>query len=67
MVTPGRARSGSVIDALIWEHKSGAKLLYHLKKHPAELGAILALPMWDQVEALYYFTKLCQHDVNFKR
>lgn len=42
----------SVIDAWIWERPYGAKLLYTLKKNPAEFQRIWNLPLADQVEEL---------------
>ena len=41
-----------LIDRWIWEHPAGADVLYSLKKDPAELRRVLALPLFEQVEAL---------------
>ena len=49
---PTRIPHGSLVDAWVREHKVGTELLYHLQKHPTELDAMLALPLFDQVEAL---------------
>lgn len=49
---PSAIPPGSIIDAWIFEHKSGADVLYHLQKSPTELQQILALPLLDQVEHL---------------
>jgi hypothetical protein len=38
---------GSVIDAWIWDHPIGPKILYHLHKHPAELEQVLAVTRPD--------------------
>jgi hypothetical protein len=43
---------GSLIDGWILEHKAGAKILYHLQKHPDELQAMLAQPLFEQAESL---------------
>ena len=43
---------GSLVDAWILEHKSGAHVLYHLQKHPDVLSSLLAMPLFDQVDAL---------------
>ena len=49
---PSQIPRGSLIDAWIFEHASGAKVLYHLQKDPAEIARILRLPLLDQAEAL---------------
>ena len=49
---PTTIPQGSLVDAWILEHRSGADVLYSLQKDPAELARILALPLFDQVEAL---------------
>jgi hypothetical protein len=43
---------GSLIDRWIQEHPSGALVLYHLKKNPTEAAAMLAMPLFEQTEAL---------------
>ena len=43
---------GSLIDAWVLEHKTGADVLYHLQSHPDELHALLAQPVIDQAETL---------------
>lgn len=52
LLSPTSIPQGSLIDAWILEHKSGADVLYSLQKDPAELRRILALPMFEQVDAL---------------
>jgi hypothetical protein len=49
---PSQIPRGSLIDAWIFEHASGAKVLYHLQKDPSEIARILRLPLLDQAEAL---------------
>jgi hypothetical protein len=49
---PTRIPKGSLPDAWILEHKTGPLVLYHLQKHPQELDAMLASPLFEQVEAL---------------
>ena len=49
---PTEIPQGSLVDAWILEHKSGAHVLYHLQKHPEELRGILGLSVFDQVDAL---------------
>ena len=43
---------GSLIDAWVLEHKTGADVLYHLQSHPDELHALLSQPVIDQAETL---------------
>lgn len=43
---------GSLVDGWILEHKAGADVLYHFQKHPDELSDLLALPLFDQADAL---------------
>jgi hypothetical protein len=43
---------GSLIDAWILEHKTGAEMLYHFQRHPDEVQAILAQPVLEQAESL---------------
>lgn len=52
LLAPTTIPQGSLVDAWILEHRSGADVLYSLQKDPNELRRILALPMFDQVEAL---------------
>lgn len=52
LMAPTEIPQGSLVDAWILEHKSGADVLYSLQKDPAELRRILALPLFDQVDAL---------------
>lgn len=49
---PTRIPKGSLPDSWILEHKSGPLVLYHLQKNPSELDAMLASPLFEQVEAL---------------
>lgn len=49
---PTRIPKNSLIDAWILEHKTGPSVLYHLQGHGSELDTLLALPLFDQVEAL---------------
>lgn len=49
---PTQIPQGSIIDAWILEHRSGADVLYHLQKNPADLQRLVGLPMLDQVEEL---------------
>lgn len=52
LLAPTSIPQGSLVDAWILEHKSGADVLYTLQKDPGELSRILALPLFDQVDAL---------------
>ncbi len=52
LLSPTSIPQGSLIDAWILEHKAGADVLYSLQKDPAELRRILALPLFEQVDAL---------------
>ncbi len=52
LLSPTSSPQGSLIDAWILEHKAGADVLYSLQKDPAELRRILALPLFEQVDAL---------------
>jgi hypothetical protein len=52
LLAPTAIPQGSLIDAWILEHRSGADVLYTLQQNPQELSRILALPIFDQVEAL---------------
>lgn len=54
---PTRIPKGSLIDGWILEHKFGPSVLYHLQKHQPELDAMLALPLFEQVEALTLLTQ----------
>lgn len=49
---PSEIPSGSLIDHWIREHPAGPLVLYSLKKDPTELRAMLALPLFEQTEAL---------------
>jgi len=49
---PTRIPIGSLIDAWVMEHPTGADVLYHLQKHPDDLDALLAQPVLEQAEAL---------------
>ena len=49
---PSEIPSGSLVDRWIREHPSGPLVLYSLKKSPTELRAMLALPLFEQTEAL---------------
>ena len=49
---PTRIPIGSLIDAWVMEHKTGADVLYHLQKHPDDLDALLQQPVLEQAEAL---------------
>jgi hypothetical protein len=49
---PSTIPPGSLVDRWIWEHKTGADVLYHFQKHPDELPQVLALPPLDQLETL---------------
>lgn len=52
LIAPTAIPQGGLIDAWIREHRAGADVLYSLQKDPGELRRILALPLFDQVEAL---------------
>lgn len=52
LLAPTRIPPGSLVDAWILEHKTGADVLYFLQQHPAELDAMLKQPVIDQAEAL---------------
>ena len=52
LMAPTNIPQGSLVDAWILEHKAGAHVLYHLQKNPTELSSLLAMPMFDQVDAL---------------
>ena len=52
LLTPTAIPQGSLVDAWILEHRTGADVLYTLQQNPGELDRILALPIFDQVEAL---------------
>jgi hypothetical protein len=43
---------GSLIDAWILEHKTGADVLYYLQSHPDEIARLLEQPVLDQAESL---------------
>src|SRR5881394_426600 len=49
---PTRIPIGSLIDAWVMEHPTGADVLYHLQKHPDDLDALLAQPVLEQAESL---------------
>lgn len=49
---PSEIPVDSLIDHWIREHPAGPKVLYSLKKNPTELRAMLALPLFEQTEAL---------------
>ena len=49
---PTRIPIGSLIDAWVMEHKTGADVLYHLQKHPDDLDALLQQPVLEQAESL---------------
>ena len=49
---PTRIPIGSLIDAWVMEHPTGADVLYHLQKHPDDLDALLQQPVLEQAEAL---------------
>lgn len=49
---PTRIQSGSPIDIFIMEDETGADVLYHLQKNPAELSALLGLSALGQLKAL---------------
>lgn len=49
---PSAIPQGSLIDRWIWEHKSGAHVLYYFQKNPAEVQRVLQLPLLDQVDTL---------------
>lgn len=49
---PSEIPSGSLVDRWIREHPAGPLVLYSLKKNPTELRAMLALPLFEQTEAL---------------
>jgi hypothetical protein len=49
---PTTIPQGSVIDGWILEHPAGADVLYTLQSNPTEIDRILALPLFEQVEAL---------------
>ncbi len=42
----------SLVDRWIWEHRAGAKVLYHLHSHESELAELLRLSPLDQIESL---------------
>lgn len=50
--TPTAIPPGSLIDAWILEHPSGARVLYELQKNPPTLQALLSQPPIVQVEQL---------------
>ena len=52
LLAPTSIPQGSLIDAWILEHRAGAKVLYHLQKHPEELTDLLHMPVFDQTDAL---------------
>jgi len=47
-----RIPPGSLIDAWILEHKTGAEMLYFLQQHPDQIEAILQQPVLEQAESL---------------
>ena len=47
-----RIPQGSLIDAWILEHKTGAEMLYFLQQHPDQIEAILQQPVLEQAESL---------------
>jgi hypothetical protein len=49
---PSAIPQGSLIDRWVWEHKTGADVLYYFQKHPDELPRVLSLPALDQLETL---------------
>ncbi len=49
---PTQIPKGSLVDAWILEHKNGPDVLYHMQRTPTELHAMLAMPLFEQVEAL---------------
>lgn len=52
LLAPTSIPQGSLVDAWILEHKAGAKVLYHLQKHPDALQSLLTMPLFDQVDGL---------------
>lgn len=52
LLAPTSIPQGSMLDAWIIEHKSGADVLYHFQKSPTELQHLLAMPVLEQVDAL---------------
>lgn len=43
---------GSFIDSWVWEHPTGAHVLYHLQKNQDEIARIHALPPFEQLSEL---------------
>lgn len=57
LLSPTSIPQDSLVDRWILEHKSGADVLYHLQTHPTEVAPLLALPPFEQVEALTFLTQ----------
>lgn len=49
---PSNIPAGSVVDRWVWEHRTGADVLYHFQKNDAELQNVLRMPALDQLEHL---------------
>jgi type II secretory pathway pseudopilin PulG len=49
---PSAIPQGSLIDRWVWEHRTGADVLYYFQKFPGELPRVLAQSPLDQLETL---------------
>jgi hypothetical protein len=48
---------GSIVDSWILEHESGAQVLYHLRRNPAELAGILRQSPLQAIQSLALLTQ----------
>lgn len=49
---PSGIPEGTAVDAFLMEDDAGMEILYHLKRHPEELDALLRMPVMAQVKTL---------------